>query len=65
MIVYQYFCEGNVVCVKDIFENRIFCLVEKILLCVEDVEGLVGEVVNMKLMFQDMDCLDVVWNSYV
>ena len=65
MTAYQHFCEGNVVRAKDIFENRTLRLAEKTSLRVEDVEGLAGEVANMKSMFQDMDRLDAAWNSYV
>lgn len=65
MQAYFHFCQGNVPQAKDIFENRTLRLTEKTTLRVADVEGLAGEVRNMKSMFQDMDKLETAWKSYV
>ena len=56
---------GNISRSKDIFENRTLRLTEKTSLRVEDVEGLAEEVAKMKILYQDMDELDIAWETYV
>lgn len=64
MTAYNYFCQGNIVRAKDIFENRTLRLAEKTSLRVQDVEGLAAEVSKMKKLFVNMSELDVVWKDY-
>jgi len=65
MTAYAHFCEGNVPKSKDIFENRTLRLTEKTTLRVKDVEGLAPEVAKMKSMFQELDKLDIAWNTFI
>jgi len=65
MTAYSHFCKGDLPQFRNIFENRTLRLTEKTTLRVRDVEGLAGEVANMKTLFQGMAKLDKAWNKYI
>ena len=65
MEAYGYYCSGNVAQATNRFDNRVLAIVDRTSLRMSDVNGLSGEVKNMRSLITAVHKLDDEWDNFI